>query len=257
MMGARIGFGENDTSRYLRVDSGLSRTTVFALTNFRDMFEFLRMQHVMLALQQPQIQSQRAPPHAIQISQIPILGGETKHETRLFQTFQYQYSQCIIWVLKYIMNLHHSTTLQQTKILLCGENSIAFTHEAYFKHCVSMVQIIHCEKFSTSTQRIVCRQNVRNPGAKCLLTMIMMTNHQKLKGICCLQKNTHLEQFLLVHPVRNVIAFFCLVGIYTHHHVCKTWAACKFGSVRCSSTKKYFQMLNGNKDNKSETREET
>ena len=103
MMGARIGFGENDTSRYLRVDSGLSRTTVFALTNFRDMFEFLRMQHVMLALQQPQIQSQRAPPHAIQISQIPILGGETKHETRLFQTFQYQYSQCIIWVLKYII----------------------------------------------------------------------------------------------------------------------------------------------------------
>ena len=43
IMGARIGFGENDTSRYLRVDSGLSRTTVFALTNFRDMFEFLRM----------------------------------------------------------------------------------------------------------------------------------------------------------------------------------------------------------------------
>ena len=58
-------------------------------------------------------------------------------------------------------------------------------------------------------------------------------------------------------PCKKCHSFFCLVGIYTHHHVCKTWAACKFGSVRCSSTKKYFQMLNGNKDNKSETREET
>ena len=116
MMGARIGFGENDTSRYLRVDSGLSRTTVFALTNFRDMFEFLRMQHVMLALQQqqPQIQSQRAPPHAIQISQIPILGGETKHETRLFQTFQYQSS--VYYLGTKIHHYLHSVEKSATKV---------------------------------------------------------------------------------------------------------------------------------------------
>ena len=148
------------------------------------MFEFLRMQHVMLALQQPQIQSQRAPPHAIQISQIPILGGETKHETRLFQTFQCQSS--VYYLGTKIHHYLHSVEKSATKVSFYNI-LYYFCVKIQLKHRVSIiVQIIHCETFSTSTRRIVCRQNVRNPGAKSLPRMIiMMTNHQKLKGIFC------------------------------------------------------------------------